>query len=120
MLQSYRATAIEALLLERPQYKNTSSSSPADGNSDWPWFIPVKRQSLPHPIQNMYSQNTVAVLCAPFDSSHLIVMKDEANVPRSLRIVPHEVFVSRRTFLLRVTRKHTLQAHAHALNVVDR
>lgn len=46
-------------------------------------------------------------------------MEDEADVPRPLRVVPHEVIVSFWSFLLCVAREHALQADAYALDVVD-
>ena len=46
-------------------------------------------------------------------------MKHKVDIPRSLRVVPHEVLVSLRPLLLRVARKHTLQTNAYAFDVVD-
>lgn len=45
-------------------------------------------------------------------------MKDKVDVPRPLGVVLDEVFISRRSLLLRVAREHALQTDAHALHIV--
>jgi hypothetical protein len=49
-----------------------------------------------------------------------IIVKHKPNIPRPLLIIPHEVLVSLRPLLLRITRQHALQAHANRLDVLDR
>jgi hypothetical protein len=47
-------------------------------------------------------------------------MKNKANIPRPLGIIPHEILIALRPLLLRITRKHTLQTDTHTLDVVNR
>ena len=47
-------------------------------------------------------------------------MKNKANIPRPLGIIPYEILIALRPLLLRVTRKHTLQTDTHTLDVVNR
>lgn len=46
-------------------------------------------------------------------------MKNKTYVPRPLRVIPDKILIALRPLLLRITREHTLQAHAHALDIVD-
>lgn len=57
---------------------------------------------------------------APCQTLYLLVMEDKADISRPLRVVSHKVLVSLWPLLLRVARKHTLQAHAYTLHVVYR
>ncbi len=42
----------------------------------------------------------------------------EMNIPRTLQVAPHKLFIPRRTFVLVVARQHALDAHAYALDVL--
>jgi hypothetical protein len=46
-------------------------------------------------------------------------MEHKVDIPWPLRIVPHEILVSLRPFLLRIAREHALQTDAYAFDVVD-
>jgi hypothetical protein len=44
----------------------------------------------------------------------------EVDVLWTLCISPHEILITRRPLILRVAREHALNAHAHALHILDR
>lgn len=46
-------------------------------------------------------------------------MKYKRYIPRPLSVVLDKILITRRSLLLRITRKHALQTHTHALDVVD-
>jgi hypothetical protein len=46
-------------------------------------------------------------------------MKNEVDVSRPLRIVPHKVVISLWPLLLRVAREHALKTDADAFDIVD-
>lgn len=52
--------------------------------------------------------------------SNLIVVENKAYVPWPLRVVPDEIVVSRRPFLLCVACEHALQTDTHAFYIVNR
>jgi hypothetical protein len=52
--------------------------------------------------------------------SYLVIMKHKIDIPRPLRVIPHEVFISLGPLLLRITRQHALQTHTHALDIMHR
>lgn len=67
----------------------------------------------PHAAQTPYTPNKPQPL-----SNGIIVVK-EPDIPRPLRVPPHEILVARRSLVLRVARQHALDAHADALDVLD-
>lgn len=44
----------------------------------------------------------------------------EINIPWPQSIAPDKFFITRRAFVLGISRQHALQGHAHALNVLHR
>jgi len=51
--------------------------------------------------------------------SYRAVFIYEANVPWPLRIPPHKIFITWRSLVLGVAGQHTLETHAHALNILN-
>jgi hypothetical protein len=52
-------------------------------------------------------------------SSYRIIVVIEFDVPRTQPVAPHKLLISWRALVLGVAGKHTLNAHAYALNVLD-
>jgi hypothetical protein len=47
-------------------------------------------------------------------------MKHKIDIPRPLSIILDKLIIALRPLLLRITSEHTLQAHTHALYVMNR
>jgi hypothetical protein len=47
-------------------------------------------------------------------------MKDKINISRPLLVILDKLVIPLGPLLLGITRQHTLQAHTHALDIVDR
>jgi hypothetical protein len=65
-----------------------------------------------HMLPSLHAVHTFEI------GSDLVVVEDEVDISRPLRVVPDEVLVSWRSLLLRVAREHALQTDADALHVV--
>lgn len=55
----------------------------------------------------------------PAHPSHRTILINKPDIPGPLRIPPHKLLIPRRPLSPRVPRQHALDAHAHALDVLN-
>lgn len=64
------------------------------------------------------SSKQTSAACLP-TPSHRVILIEKPDVPRPQRVPPHEILIPRRSLVLAVAGQHALDAHAHALDVLD-
>lgn len=74
--------------------------------------------SLPYHLLLNFFFSTFRRLPSP-SPSHLVIMENKVQIPRSLSVILHKLVITRRPLLLVITRQHALQANANALNIMN-